>query len=88
MSANEDSIRTGEVGDISLKEVTDMHIDARGTKATGVLVDDGFALRTDLEGLDIQMGKLQACLDGNASSTKADIPEDVSLRKIKCLKRQ
>ena len=65
-----------------------MDIDAWGTKATSIFLDDGFALRTDLECLDLQMGELQASLNADATSTETDIPEDTALGEFEGLKCQ
>ena len=65
-----------------------MDIDAWRTEATGVFFDDGLAFRTDLEGADCQMRKLQASLDRNASCTETNIPEDMTIGEIESLKCQ
>ena len=71
MTSDEDGIRAREGGDIRFEEVADMDVDAWGSKATGVLLDDGLALRTDLESADREMRKLQAGLDGYAACVGA-----------------
>ena len=58
MTSDEDGIRTRECGDVRFKEIADMDVDAWGPKATGILLDDGLALRTDLEGADREMREL------------------------------
>jgi hypothetical protein len=55
--ADENGIRTRKSGDVRGKEVTDMYANAWRTKATGILLDDGFAFRPDLEGFYLNMGK-------------------------------
>ena len=57
-----------------------MDVDTWGTELTGVLVDNRLALRTDLEGFDMQVGKLQTGFDRDTARTEADIPEHLSLR--------
>ena len=73
---------------VCFEEIADMHVNAWGTEPTGILLDDGFALRTDFEGFYLQMRKLQTGLDGHAARTKTDIPEHLPLRQVKRLKRQ
>ena len=63
-----------------------MDVDAWGTKATGVFLDDGLALRADLESADLQMGELQTGLNRDAASAETDVPEDASFRQVECLK--
>ena len=46
-----------------MKEITHVHIDAGSTKTTGILVNDGLALWTNLESIDVQMWELQTSLD-------------------------
>ena len=65
-----------------------MDVDAWGSKATGVLLDDGLALRTDLEGTDREMRELQAGLDGYAACAEADVPKDMSHGQFEGLERQ
>ena len=62
-----------------------MDVDAWGSKTTGILLDDGLALRTNLEGADCEMRKLQAGFDGYTACTEADVPEDMSLGKFEGL---
>ena len=88
MSANEYGIRTGQGSDVGLEEVANMNADAWGSESAGILVDDGLALRTDLEGFDMQVGELQTGLDGYTTSTESDIPEHMPLGKVKRLQRQ
>jgi hypothetical protein len=57
-----------------LQEVPDMYLYAWSAVATAVLADDGFALRTYLEGFDVEVRKEEACLDADATCTGADIP--------------
>ena len=53
MPANEYGIRTGQGSDVGLEEVANMYADAWGSESAGILVDDGLALRTYLEGFDM-----------------------------------
>ena len=57
-----------------------MHVDAWGSKPVGVLMDDGLTLRTDLKGLNMQMGELQTSLDADATRTETDIPKHMLFR--------
>ena len=79
MSADKDRIRTRERRDVCFEKVANMDIDAWCTETTGILLDDGLALRTDLEGFDMQMRELQTSLDGDAARAETDIPEDMML---------
>ena len=63
-----------------------MDVDAWGMEATGVLTDDGFAFRTNLECFDMEMRKLQTCFDGNAACAETDVPKGVTMGQIKGLK--
>ena len=65
-----------------------MDVDAWGSKATGVLMDDSLALWTDLECTDLKMWELQTSLYRYAARTEANVPENVSLGQIEGLKRQ
>ena len=73
MSANEYCIRTRQCRDVRLEEIADVYFDARGSEFAGILVDDGLALRTDLKSFDMQMGKLQTGLNGNASCAESNV---------------
>ena len=86
VTSDKDCIRTGERGDICFEEVAHVDIDAWSTQSSHVFMDDGFAFRTDLESLDLQMGELQASLYRDAARTEADIPENMSLGKFEGLK--
>lgn len=88
MSANEYGIRTGEDCDIRFEEITDVDVDAWGSEAMGVFLDDGLTFWTDLEGFDVQMRELQTDLDGNAAGTEADVPKDMMTGKVEGLKCQ
>ena len=55
-----------------------MDVDAWGTKLAGVFLDDGLALRTDLESADLQMRELQTGFDRDAACAETDVPEDAS----------
>ena len=88
MTSDEDGIRTRECGDVRFEEVADMDVDAWGPKATGILLDDGLALRADLEGTYLKMRELQTGLDGYAACAEADVPKDTSLGKFKGLERE
>ena len=65
-----------------------MHVDAWGSKAAGIFMDDGLTLRTDLKGLNMQMRELQTSFDADAARTEANIPKHVSFGKIECLECQ
>ena len=67
MTSDEDGIRMGKSRNISLEEIADMDVDAWGTKLTSVFLDDGLALRTDLEGFDLEMRELQTSFDRDAA---------------------
>ena len=74
MPANEYGIRTGEGREVCFQKIADMYIDAWGTKLTGVLLDDGLALRTNFESADFEMRELQSCLDADAACAETYIP--------------
>ena len=76
MTADEDGVRTGEGREVCLQEIADMDVDARGTKTTGILLDDGLALRTDLECADLEMRELQTGFDRDAACAESDVPEE------------
>ena len=69
-------------------EVANMDMDAWGTEAAGILLDDGLALRTYLKGFDVQMGKLQAGLDADAARAEADVPEHMTAWEVESLECQ
>jgi hypothetical protein len=76
VTSNEYSIRTRKVREVRIEEVTDMDIDTWGTKTTGILTDDVFTLRTDLESANLQVRELQTSLDRYATCAETYIPED------------
>ena len=55
MPANEHGIGFWKGGQVCFKEVAYMDMDAWRAKLEGVLLDDGFALRTNLESLYLQV---------------------------------
>lgn len=57
-----------------MEEIAHVDMDAGGTKATHVLLDDRLTLRTDLKGIDMQMREQQARLYRDASCAEADVP--------------
>ena len=65
-----------------------MYVDAWGTVAAGVLMDDGLTLGAYLEGFDVQVGKLQSGFDADAARAEADVPKDVAVRQVEGLERQ
>lgn len=65
-----------------------MNVDAGGTETSGILVDDGFALRTNLEGFYLKMREPQAGLDRDAARAGADIPQHMAMGEIEGLKGQ
>ena len=88
MSANEDGIGRGKGSDgigTERTEVTYVGIDAGGVEATGVFLDDGFAFWTNLEGLDMEMRKLETSFDGDAASAETDVPKGVTVGEVKGL---
>lgn len=78
VTTDEDGIGAGERRDVGLEKIADVDVDARGTEATGVLLDDGLALRSDLETAYLQMRELQTGLDGDAARAETDVPEHLS----------
>ena len=88
MSPNEDCIGMRQSGDVHFKEITYVDIDARGSETTGVLANDGLALGTNLEGLDVQMWELDARLNADAARTESDVPEDLPLWQVEGLQGQ
>ena len=62
-----------------------MDVDAWGTEAAGVFVDDGLALGAYFEGVDFEMGEQQTGLDGDAARAEADVPEDVTAGQVEVL---
>ena len=88
MSANEHGIGFWKGGQVCFKEVAYMDMDAWRAKLPGVLLDDGFALRTNLEGLYLQVWELQARLDADATCAEADIPEHMATGQLEGLQRQ
>ena len=60
--------------DVGGEEVAHVDSDARSTVTTHVVVDDGFTLRTYLEGLYTKMRKQQASLDADTARTETDVP--------------
>ena len=70
MTADEDGVRTGEGREVCLQEIADMDVDARSTKTTGILLDDGLALRTDLKSADLEMRELQTGFDRDAGRSR------------------
>ena len=65
-----------------------MDVDAWGSEATSVLLDDRLALRTDLKGLDLKMWELQTRLDRYAARAEANVPKHLSIGKVESLERQ
>ena len=88
VTADKDCIRTRQGGDIRFEEVANMDTDAWGTEATGILLDDGLTLRTDLEGFDMQMWELQTGFYRDTARTETDVPQNLSLWQVECLQRQ
>ena len=87
MTANEDGIGTRQGGKVGFLEVADMHRDAWSAEPTGILLDNGFAFGTNFESFDVEVWELQACFDTDAARTEADVPQRMTVRQIKCLKR-
>ena len=88
MPANEDSIRGSDGIATNGTEITHVDIDAWSTKLSGVFLDDGFALRTNLEGFYLQMRELQTSLYRYTARTEADVPKHLSLGQIESLERE
>ena len=65
-----------------------MDVDAWGTEAAGILVDDGLALRTNLEGFYLEVGEQQTSLDADATRTETDVPQHMFVGKVEGLERQ
>ena len=70
------------------KEIADVHPDARRPVPPHVLVDDGFAFRTNLEGLYLQMWKQPTGLNGDAARAETDVPEHVPPGEVEGLECQ
>ena len=85
MTSDKHSVRAGKGGEVCIQEVADMNIDAWGTKLASVLLDNRFALRTDLKGADLKMRKLQTGFDRDAACTETDVPEDALLAQFEGL---
>jgi hypothetical protein len=84
VAADEDSVwKKSPIG--VFQEVPDMYLYAWSAVATAVLADDGFALRTYLEGFDVEVRKEEACLDADATCAGSDIPEDMVAREVEGL---
>ena len=88
MTADKDRIRTGKRREVSIKKVTHQNLNPWCSQSTGILLDDGLALRTNLKAADLKMRELQTGFDGHTTRTEADIPEHASLRKFESLKGQ
>ena len=67
------------------KEFAYVEVDAWGMETAGVFTDDGFALGTDFEGFDVQVGEAEACFDTDASGAGADVPECMTAGQIEGL---
>ena len=74
VAADEDGIRGCDRIAANGTEIADVDVDAWSAEAAGVFVDDGFALRANFEGFDIQVRELQTGFYRNAARTKADVP--------------
>lgn len=85
VSTNEDSIGTRKVRDVCFQKITNTHVNTWGANASGILLDNSFALRSNLEGFDMQMWKLQTSLNADATRAKTNVPKNFPLRQIKCL---
>ena len=88
MPSDKNSIRSWEFRNIRLEEVAHVDVDTRSTKATGILINDGFAFWADFKCVYCQMRKLQTSLYRYTPCTKAYIPKNMSLGKIEGLQRQ
>ena len=86
MSTDEYCIWTRKSCYVCLEEITNMDVDAWSTELPGILFDDRLALRANLEGLDLQMRKLQTSLDRHTACTKAYIPKYTMLCEVQSLK--
>ena len=53
MTTDEYGVRMGQGADVLQEEVAYMNADAGSSKAAGILLNDGFALRTYFESLDL-----------------------------------
>lgn len=85
MPTDKHGIRAGESGDICFEEITHMDVDTRDSEFTGILMDDRLAFRTNLEGLDMEMRKLETSFDGDAASAETDVPKGVTVGEVKGL---
>ena len=79
MPANEHGIGFWKGGQVCFKEVAYMGMDAWRAKLPGILLDDGFALRTNLESLYLQVWELQTGLDRDATRAETNVPQDVPM---------
>jgi hypothetical protein len=53
MTSNEDGIGSWDTLAAYRTEISHVDVNSWGTKATGILLNDGFTLRTNLKGLDL-----------------------------------
>ena len=76
VATDEDGIGRGDCDTIAvyLAEVADVDDDAGSAEAASVLMDDGLALRADLEGFDMKVGEVEAGLYRDAARAEADVP--------------
>ena len=58
MTADKDGIGVGEMADIRFEEIAHVNVDAWGSETTGILLNNGLALRADLKCLNLEMWKL------------------------------
>jgi hypothetical protein len=80
VAADEDGIRSRRGTAAYTTEVADVEVDAGGTVAAGVLLNDSFALRADFEGFDVEMGEQEAGFDADTTCAGADVPEHTAMR--------
>ena len=64
----------------SFEEVTHVDLYAWSPMTTGILTDNGLALRSHLKGYDMQMGEEQSGLYRNTSRTEANVPQHMLSR--------
>ena len=86
MTSDKNGIRTGNVGEVGVEEITDMYLYARSSHLSTVLQHDGFAFLSLLKRDHMEMWKLQTGLYRYASRTEPDIPKNMPLWQVKALK--
>ena len=82
MPADKDGIGSGQSREVCLQEISYVGIETGCGKPTDFLQHQLATSLPYLKRLDMQMGELGLCLDGDGTGTETDVPEMASLPQV------